>query len=195
MHFKVIILKSYFDKCSGRHIITLSALCPLRMPINALSLSKDVRAQTPRSALPSGWLSRYQPHTGTTLRTWNSHLLGSSSDFPTCEISLSPEPGLNCLSTGCLYSSAPARLDSSLLCAFIHSIQLSSVTQSCPTLCDPMNRSMSGLPVHHQLPKFTQTHVHQVGDAIQTSHPLLSPSSPAPSPSQHQYFPMSQLFT
>ena len=64
-------------------------------------------------------------------------------------------------------------------------IQFSSVTQSCPTLCDPKNRSMPGLPVHHQLPKFTQTHAHQVGDAIQPSHPLSSPSPPAPNPSRH----------
>ena len=53
-------------------------------------------------------------------------------------------------------------------------------------LCDPMNRSTAGLPVHHQLLEFTQTHVHQVGDAIQPSHPLSSPSPPAPNPSQHQ---------
>ena len=65
-------------------------------------------------------------------------------------------------------------------------IQFSSVAQSCPTLCNPMNRSMPGLPVHHQLPEFTQTHVHQVGDAIQSSLPLSSPSPPAPNPSQHQ---------
>ena len=64
--------------------------------------------------------------------------------------------------------------------------QFNSVTQSCPTLCDPMNRSTPGLPVHHQLPEFTQTHVHRVGDAIQPSHPLSSPSPPAPNPSQHQ---------
>ena len=58
---------------------------------------------------------------------------------------------------------------------------------SCVRLfCDPMNRSMPGLPVHHQLPEFTQTHVHQVGDAIQPSHPLSSPFPPAPNPSQHQ---------
>ena len=57
--------------------------------------------------------------------------------------------------------------------------------QSCPTLCDPMNRSTPGLPVHHQLPEFTQTHVHRVSDAIQPSHPLSSPSPPAPNPSQH----------
>ena len=60
--------------------------------------------------------------------------------------------------------------------------------QSCPTLCDPMNHSTPGLPVHHQLPEFTQTHVHQVRDAIQPPHPLLSPSPPAPNPSQHQSF-------
>ena len=68
----------------------------------------------------------------------------------------------------------------------ISSVQYSSVAQSCPTLCNPVNRSTPGLPVHHQLPEFIQTHVHQVGDAIQPSHPLSSPSPPAPNPSQHQ---------
>ena len=58
--------------------------------------------------------------------------------------------------------------------------------QSCPTLCDPMSRSTPDLPVHHQLPEFTQTHVYRVSDAIQPSHPLSSPSPPAPNPSQHQ---------
>ena len=66
------------------------------------------------------------------------------------------------------------------------SAQFSSVAQLCPTLCDPMNRSTPGLPVHHQLREFTQTHVHQVGDAIQPSHPLLTPSPPAFNLSQHQ---------
>ena len=66
------------------------------------------------------------------------------------------------------------------------SVQFISVTQSCLTLCDPMNHSMPGLLVHHQLPEFTQTHVHRVGDAIQSSHPLSSISPPAPNPSQHQ---------
>ena len=66
------------------------------------------------------------------------------------------------------------------------SVQFSSVTQSCPTLCNPMNRSMPALPVHHLLPEFTQTHAHRVGDAIQPSHPLSSPSPPSPNPSQHQ---------
>ena len=65
-------------------------------------------------------------------------------------------------------------------------VQFSSVTQSCPTLCDPMNHSVPGLPVHHQLPEFTQTHVHRVGDAIQPSHPLSSPSPPALNLSQHR---------
>ena len=63
--------------------------------------------------------------------------------------------------------------------------QFSSVAQSCPTLWDPMNRSTPGLPVHHHLPESTQTHVHRVCDAIQPSHPRLSPSPPAPNPSQH----------
>ena len=66
------------------------------------------------------------------------------------------------------------------------SVQFSSVPQSCLTLCDPMNCSTPGFPVHHELPESTQTHVHRVSDAIQPSHPLSSPSPPAPNPSQHQ---------
>ena len=72
-----------------------------------------------------------------------------------------------------------------IVCLFI---QFSSVAQSCPTLCYPMNHSMPGLPVHHQLPEFTQTHVHQVGDAIQPSHPLPSPFPPAPIPPNIRVF-------
>ena len=64
--------------------------------------------------------------------------------------------------------------------------QFSSVSQLCQTLCDPVNRTTPGLPVHHQLPEFIQTHVHSVGDAIQPSHPLLSPFPPALNFSQHQ---------
>ena len=67
----------------------------------------------------------------------------------------------------------------------ISSVKFSSVTQLCPTLCGPMNQSTPGLPVHHQLMEFTQTHVHRVSDAIQPSHPLSSPSPPATNPSQH----------
>ena len=77
-----------------------------------------------------------------------------------------------------------------------YQFSISSVAQSClfcVWLCDPMNTSTLGLPVHHQLLEFTQTHVHRVRDAIQPSHPLSSPSPPAPNPSQHQSFPMSQL--
>ena len=70
--------------------------------------------------------------------------------------------------------------------ALSNSVQFSSVAQSCPALCDPMNCSTPGLPVHHQLPEFTQTHVCRVSDAIQPSPPLSSPSPPAPNPSQHQ---------
>ena len=81
-------------------------------------------------------------------------------------------------------------LSQSLIMSAFSSVQ----SLSCVQLCDPMNRSTPGLPVHHQLPEFTQTLVHQVGDAIQPSHPLSSPS-PAPNPSQYQSFPMSQHFT
>ena len=73
-----------------------------------------------------------------------------------------------------------------ICCALDALVQFSSVIQSCPTLCDPMNCSTPGLLVHHQLPEFTQTHVHRVGDAIQPSHPLLSSSPPALSLSQYQ---------
>ena len=78
-------------------------------------------------------------------------------------------------------------------CSF-SSVQFSSVIQSCPTLCDPMNRSTPGLPVHHQLPEFTQTHVHRVGDAIQQSHPVIPFSSCPQSLPASGSFPMSQLF-
>ena len=82
-----------------------------------------------------------------------------------------------------------------LIYILISSVHFSSVAQSCPTLCDPMNRSTPGLPVHHQLPQFTETHVHRVSDAIQPSHPLSSPSPPALKyfPASES-FPMSQLF-
>ena len=66
------------------------------------------------------------------------------------------------------------------------SVQFSSVAQSGPTLCNSMNSSTPGLPIYDQLPEFTQSHVHRVSDAIQLSHPLSSPSPPAPNPSQHQ---------
>ena len=71
------------------------------------------------------------------------------------------------------------------MCYNIYNRIFSSLAQSCLILCNPMNRSTPGLPVHHQLPEFTQTHVHRLRDAIQPSHPLSSPSPPAPNPSQH----------
>ena len=87
------------------------------------------------------------------------------------------------ISTNCIYSANDSG-----------SVRFRSVAQSCPATCDPMNCSTPGLPVHHQLPEFTQTHVHRVGDAIQPSHPLsplllLPPTLPASGS-----FPMSQLF-
>ena len=84
------------------------------------------------------------------------------------------------------YCATPTMWHSEKAKVLLCSVQSSSVAQSCPTLCDPMNRSTPGLPVHHQLPEFTQIHVHRVSDAIQPSHPLSSPSPPAPNPSQHQ---------
>ena len=82
-----------------------------------------------------------------------------------------------------------SHLSKVLTCRFSpRSVQFSSVAQSCLTLCNPMNHSTPGLPVHHQLPEFIQTHVHRVGDTIQPSHPLSSPSPPAPNPSQDQGF-------
>ena len=86
----------------------------------------------------------------------------------------------------------PCRCHKCFQCMYVfrlnlYSVQFScSVTQPCLTLCDPMNCSTPGLPVHQQLPEFTQTHIYWVGDAIQPSHPLSSPSPPAPNPSQHQ---------
>ena len=82
-------------------------------------------------------------------------------------------PSLNCIGFSFFFS-------------FQLSDQIRSVAQSCLTLCDPMNRSTPGLPIHHQLLEFTETHVHRVSDAIQPSHPLSSPSPLAPNPSQHQ---------
>ena len=77
----------------------------------------------------------------------------------------------------------------------INSVQFSSVPQSCSTLCDPMNRSTPGLPVHHQRPEFTQTHIHRVGDAIQPSHPVIPFSSCPQSLPASESFPLSQPVT
>ena len=106
---------------------------------------------------------------------WNLSLLRWQVDsFPLCQLGSLAHPHRN---RAPLLHTARNKNDTG---------QFSSVAQSCPTPCDPMNRSTPGLPVHHQLPEFTQTHVHRVSDAIQPSHPLSSPSPPAPNPSQHQ---------
>ena len=99
---------------------------------------------------------------------------------------------------GFLYSFLPTSSLSLFLVSVLQfsSVQFSSVAQSCPTLCNSMNRSTPGLPVHHQLLEFTQTRVHRVSDGIQPSHPRPSPSSPAPqSLPASKSFPMSQLRT
>ena len=99
----------------------------------------------------------------------------------------------SCTSSWKIYHTEPniiaflsAMVDSPTRIVYHSSVQFSSVTQSCPTLCDSMNCSTSGFPVHHQLLEFTQTHVHWIGDAIQPSHTLSSPSPPALNLSQHQ---------
>ena len=99
-----------------------------------------------------------------------------------CQPGMEPESSASATLAGGFFTTEPPGKPLTTL----NSVQFSSVAQSCPTLCDPMNCSTPGLPVHHQLPKFTQTHVHRVSDAIQPSHPLSSPSPPAPNPSQHQ---------
>ena len=93
----------------------------------------------------------------------------SSGDLPDSGI----EPVFPALAGGFFTTEPPGKPK-----VLINSVQFSSVAQSCPTFCDPMDCSTPGFPVHHQLPELTQTHVHRVGDAIQLSHPLLSPSPP-----------------
>ena len=97
-----------------------------------------------------------------------------------------PNPGIQPKSPELQAYSLPAETPSCKMPGWWLTVQFSSVTQSCPTLCHRMNRSTPGFPAHYQLPEFTQSHVHWVGDAIQPSHPLSSPSPPALSLSQHQ---------
>ena len=118
------------------------------------------------------------------------HLAGMK--FFICHSNIIPVEMLNCLMAALQMwklrfhsQSLLVSLESGHIFFCLVSVQFSSVTQSCPTLCNPMNRSTPGLPVHHHLPEFTQTHLHRVGDAIQPSHPGSSPS-PAPNLSQHQ---------
>ena len=133
------------------------------------------------------------------LRTWdklssslrsNSKLLDGNTSECSGYLLKCPHPQPNTINssarTACRHHAKPLVYVVSLSPQNKPISQFSSVTQSCPTLCDPMNCSTPGLPVHHQLPEFTQTHVHQVSDAIQPSHSLSSPSPPALNPSQHQ---------
>ena len=115
----------------------------------------------------------------------NFHKQLKSFSFPVTAI-ISQIPSIHLLNFSlCLWMRTDISFPSLLLIQF-SSVQFSSVTQSCPTLCDPMDCSTAGFPVHHQLSEFDQTHVHWVSDATQLSHLLLSPSSPAFSLSQHQ---------
>ena len=125
--------------------------------------------------------------------SWQNSVSLCPASFCTPRPNLSVTPGISWLPTFAFQPSVMKR--TYFLCLFskilyvlspFNSVLFSSVAQLCLTLCDPMNHSVPGLPVHHQLPEFTQTHVHRVSDAIQPSHPLSSPSPPAPNPSQHQ---------
>ena len=147
---------------------------------------------------PTQGLNSGLPHCGQTLNHLSHQ--GSQAQTPKClqQAHKKQMEGLSTAGRGA--SRVPGRQAGSLepFCAssyqhFVESVlsfhrsdQIRSVAQSCPTLCDPMNHSTPGLPVHHQLPEFTQTQVHRVSDAIQPSHPLVSPSPPAPNPSLHQ---------
>ena len=136
--------------------------------------SKDLQ-EAPSSAASPLW----SPHLGTNKNTYYSSWKFGLSTGNASE-SWIHSPG-NAQSFG-LY----LPLLELWLIKFTYPDQIRSVAQSCTTLCDPINRSTPGLPVHHQLPEFTQTHSHRVSDATQPSHPLSSPSPPAPNPSQQQ---------
>ena len=122
--------------------------------------------------------------------SWQNPTSLCPASFRTPKPNLTVTPGISWLPIFASQSPIMKRLSfldvSSRRSCRSSSVQFSSVTQSCLTLGDPMNHSTPGLPVHQQLPEFTQTHVHRASDAIQPSHPLSSPSPPAPSPSQHQ---------
>ena len=111
---------------------------------------------------------------------WSGLPFPSPGDLPNPGI----EPGSPALEADALTSFLGPSC--SLLISYLHCFSFSSVAQSCLTLCDLMDCNTPGFLIHHQPPGFTQTHVHQVSDAIQPSHPLSSPSPPAPNPSQHQ---------
>ena len=131
------------------------------------------------------WYPQFQCFTRTTCRIQDSTLLGLPFSYKRYDSRSAKGENVQGLWWGLPDTKLPCSQDPSLPSTGKQiQLQFSSVTQSCPTLCDPMNCSTPGLPVHHQL--LTQTHVHRVSDAIQPSYPLSSPSLPAPNPSQHQ---------
>ena len=149
------------------------------------------------------WREKYQQYRLASMASWLSSTGISHHDLlphipSVClsTVNSSPRTGIGpqSLNTSSQPLPLPGNLHSYPAYVWLCSVQFSSLAQWCPTLCDPMNCSTPGLPVHHQLLEFTQTQVHRVSDTIQLSHPLSSPSPPAPNPSQHQSFPMSQLF-
>ena len=170
--------------------VLTSAVCQARCWV----LSWFEPIQSSRMLWPF-WLLKKGAHGGPEkmLARSLSLLLGAASHpLPVCKGQSAsngwtwPAPTMTSSPTACfLAHSAPDTLGSERAILF-SSVQFSSVTQSCLTLCNPMDCSTPGLPVHHQLLKFTQTHVHWVGDAIQLSHPLSSPSPPTFNLSQHQ---------
>ena len=137
------------------------------------------------------WVTHSYPKAGATKALWpqmpGPRLVPLSHIQPLTFIHRMEDPMLTFTSDNALMQDTKSSLNMSSVSVILTcSVQSSSVTQSCPTLCDPMNRSMPGLPVHHQLPEFTQIHVHRVSDAIQPSHPRSSPFPPTPNTSQHQ---------
>jgi len=151
--------------------------------VGSLSLLQGIfPTQGLNSGLPHCWQILHQlSHKGSPrMLEWVAYLFSSGSSW------LRNQTGVFCIAGGFLTNWTMRNKWTQFLIHSFSSVQFSSVTQSCPTLCDPMNRSTPGLPVHHQLTEFTQTHVHRVGDAIQPFHPLSSPSPPAPNHSQHQ---------
>ena len=157
-----------------------SNLCPLsRWCHPGISSSVIPFSSCPQSLPASGSFPMSQ------LFTWGGQSIGVSASFSSAQIQPYPVPLSVVLKL--FFQCTETRLVLLTLGFLLfHPVHFVSVTQSCTTLCDPMDCSMPGFPVHHQLPELTQTHVHQVGDAIQPSHPLLSPSPPIFNISQHQ---------
>ena len=166
------------ESAMGVHVFPIQNPLPPPSPSHPSGSSHAPAPSTLSHALNLDW--RYVSHT--IIYMFQCYSLKSSHPR------LLPQSPKDCCIHLCLFCCLSYRI---IINVFLNSIdmrsvQFSSVAQSCPTLCDPMNQSTPGSPVHYQLPEFTQTHVCRVGDAIQPSHRLSSPSPPAPNPSQHQ---------